>query len=82
MKISHIKITGGESDAAAYRQATLLAGRLIDGGLWDGKLPIRFEDVHAVAKKMKPLTDKDFSMFTLEDFVQVGNVEVGDSASY
>ncbi|MCA9891450.1 MAG: hypothetical protein KC615_00610 [Anaerolineae bacterium] len=81
VKISHIKITGGESDAAAYRQATLLAGRLIDGGLWDGKLPIRFEDVHAVAKKMKPLTDKDFSMFTLEDFVQVGNVEVGDSAS-
>ena len=70
VKISHIKITGGESDAAAYRQAAMLAGRLIDGGLWDGKSPICFEDVHAVAKKMKPLTDKDFSMFKLDDFVQ------------
>lgn len=70
VKISHIKITGGESDAAAYRQATMLAGRLIDGGLWDGKTPIHFGDVYATAKKIKPLTDKDFSMFTLEDFVQ------------
>jgi len=70
IKISHLKIVGGESDAAAYRQATMLAGRLIDGKLWDGETPIRFDDVYTVAKKMKHLGDKDFSLFTLEDFVQ------------
>ncbi|MEL6368340.1 MAG: hypothetical protein AAFQ16_10320, partial [Pseudomonadota bacterium] len=37
VKISHIKIVGGESDAVAYRQAITVAGRLIDGGLWDGE---------------------------------------------
>jgi hypothetical protein len=72
VKISTLKLVGGESDAAAYHQATLLAGRLIDGKLWDGETPIRFADVYAVAKKMKHLTDKDFSLFALEDFVQVG----------
>jgi hypothetical protein len=72
VKISHLKIIGGESDAAAYRQATMLAGRLIDGKLWDGETPIRFDDVYAVAKKMKHLTEKDLSLFTLKDFVQSG----------
>lgn len=72
VKISHLKIVGGESNAAAYRQATMLAGRLIDGKLWDGESPIRFDDVYAVAKKMKHLTDRDFSLFSLEDFVQPG----------
>ncbi|QPC81687.1 hypothetical protein G4Y79_18630 [Phototrophicus methaneseepsis] len=72
VKISHLKIVGGESDAAAYRQATMLAGRLIDGKLWDGETPIRFDDVYTVAKKMKHLTEKDLSLFTLEDFVQSG----------
>lgn len=72
VKISHLKIIGGESDAAAYRQATMLAGRLIDGKLWDGESPIRFDDIYAVAKKMKHLTDRDFSLFSLEDFVQPG----------
>ena len=72
VKISHIKIVGGESDAAAYRQATMLAGRLIDGKLWDGESPIRFDDVYAAAKKMKGLTDKELgALFTLEDFVNV-----------
>ncbi len=74
VKIGCLKIIDGESDAAAYRQATLLAGRLIDGKLWDGASPIRFNEVYAVAKKMKHLTDKDMSLFTLEDFVQVGDV--------
>lgn len=73
VKISHIKIVSGETDAAAYRQAVALAGRLIDGKLWDGETPIRFEDVYRVAKKMKFLTDKDFSLFTLTDFVQVSD---------
>ena len=72
VKISYLKIVGGESDAAAYRQATMLAGRLIDGKLWDGETPIRFDDVYAVAKKMKHLTEKDLSLFTLDDFVQSG----------
>lgn len=81
VKISHIKIVGGETDAAAYRQAITVAGRLIDGGLWDGESQIRIEDVYATAKKMKHLTDKDFSLFSLEDFVQTGAVtEITDTS--
>jgi hypothetical protein len=72
VKISHLKIVGGETDAAAYRQAVLIAGKLIDGRLWDGQSPIRIADVYAVAKKMQYLTDKDLSLFTLNDFVQAG----------
>lgn len=75
VKISHLKIIGGEADAAAYRQAVLIAGRLIDGKLWDGDSPIRINDVYATMKKMKHLTDKELGLFTLEHFVQVGAVE-------
>jgi hypothetical protein len=74
VKLSHLKIVGGESDAAAYRQAALIAGKLIDGKLWDGESPIRIDDVYAVEKRMKYLTDKDLSLFTLDDFVLVGAV--------
>lgn len=70
VKISAIKIVGGEGDASAYRQAVMIAGRLIDGKLWDGETPIRFDDVYAVAKKIKHLNDKEFSLFTLDQFVQ------------
>ena len=78
VKISAIKIIGGESDTVAYQQAFAIAGRLIDGKLWDGEAPIRFDNVYAVAKRMRHLTDKDLSLFTLEDFVQpntTGNSE-------
>lgn len=70
VKMSHVKIVGGETDATAYRQAVMLAGRLIDGKLWDGESPIRFKDVYAVAKQMKQLQDNDLLLFTLEDFVE------------
>jgi hypothetical protein len=33
VKVSHLQLTGGETDAAAYKQAVLIAGKLIDGGL-------------------------------------------------
>ena len=79
VKISHLKIVGGETDAAAYRQAVLLAGKLIDGKLWDGESSIRIDDVYALAKKLKHLTERDLSMFTLQDFVQVGTVEPSDT---
>jgi hypothetical protein len=74
IKISHLKITGRETDAAAYRQAVLIAGKLIDGGLWDGKTPIYLEDVYVTAKKMKHLSDKELSLFSLKDFVQVSSI--------
>ncbi len=73
VKISHLKLTDGETDVAAYRQAVLLAGKLIDGKLWDGESPIRIDDVHALAKKLKHLIERDLSLFTLEDFVQIEN---------
>lgn len=59
VKISHIKIVRGESDAVAYWQAINVAGRLIDGGLWDGESQFRFEDVYATTKKIKGLSDKE-----------------------
>jgi hypothetical protein len=74
VKISHLKIVGGETDAAAYRQAALIAGKLIDGKLWDGQSPIRINDVYTTMKKMKHLSEREMSLFTLEDFVQVGGV--------
>lgn len=80
VKLSHLKIVGGETDAAAYRQAVLLAGKLIDGKLWDGESPIRIDDVYTLAKKLKHLTERDLSMFTLGDFVHVGMVEASDTA--
>lgn len=80
VKISHLKIVGGETDAAAYRQAVLIAGRLIDGKLWDGKSPIRIDDVYTVAKKLKHLADKELSLFALTDFVQIGTVEQDTSS--
>src|SRR5690606_14539861 len=73
VKISHLKIVGGETDAAAYRQAVLIAGKLIDGKLWDGQSPIRIDDVYTTMKKMKHLSEREMSLFTLEDFVQVGD---------
>ncbi|MBK9750102.1 MAG: hypothetical protein IPO91_25465 [Chloroflexi bacterium] len=80
VKISHLKITGGETDAAAYRQAVLIAGKLIDGKLWDGDSPIRIDDVYALAKKMKHLTERDLSLFALTDFVQTGEtIEADDT---
>lgn len=72
VKISHLKIVGGETDAAAYRQAVLIAGKLIDGKLWDGASPIRIDDVYTTMKKMKHLSEREMSLFTLEDFVQIG----------
>lgn len=72
VKISYLKIMGGETDAAAYRQAVLIAGKLIDGKLWDGQSPIRIDDVYTTMKKMKHLSEREMSLFTLEDFVQVG----------
>ncbi|MBZ0283464.1 MAG: hypothetical protein K8L97_22200 [Anaerolineae bacterium] len=72
VKISYLKIVGGETDAAAYRQAVMIAGKLIDGKLWDGTVPIRIDDVYTTMKKMKHLTDGEMGLFALEDFVQVG----------
>ncbi len=73
VKISYLKIVGGETDAAAYRQAVLIAGKLIDGKLWDGSTPIRMDDVYAVQRKLKHLSDAEMSLFALEDFVEVSD---------
>ncbi len=73
--ISYLKITGGETDAAAYRQAVQIAGKLITGGLWEGKTPIRIDDVYRVQRQIKGLSDKEMSLFTLEDFAQQGTDE-------
>ena len=73
VKMSYLKIVGGETDAAAYRQAVLIAGKLIDGKLWDGASPIRIDDVCAVQRKLKHLSDAEMGLFALEDFVQVSS---------
>ena len=69
--LSRVKLTGGETDAAACQQALACAGRLIDSGLWDGESQIYFDDVYATAKKIKGVSEKEIgSLFTLEAFVR------------
>jgi hypothetical protein len=80
VKISHLKIVGGETDAAAYRQAVQIASLLINGKLWDGETPICIDDVYALADRVKHLTAGDMALFSLTDFVQIGAVEP-DTAS-
>jgi hypothetical protein len=46
------------------------SGGLISDKLWDGQSAICIDDVYATMKKMKHQSDKDFSLFTLEDFVE------------
>lgn len=46
--------------------------KLIDGHLWDGKSPIRIEDAAVFEKKLKHLSAKELSLFSLTDFVQPG----------
>ncbi len=80
VKMSYLKIVGGETDAAAYRQAALIGGKLIDGKLWDGQSPIRIDDVYAVQRKLKHLSDAEMSLFALEDFVQMSSdIDIAES---
>ena len=46
------------------------------GGLWDGLSPIRITDVARTLKALKPLSDKDLTLFSLTDFVEVGSPEI------
>lgn len=68
--IRFLKIADVETDTEVYQQAVLTAGRLIDGKLWDGRTPICITDVEAAQHKLKHLSDKEMSLFTLEDFAQ------------
>jgi len=74
IKLSHLQIVGGEEEAT-HQQALALVGKLIEGKVWDGSIPIRIPDVPALAKKLKHLTARDLSMFTLEDFVETDFLE-------
>ena len=71
VKISHLKIVSGETDAAAYRRATLTGARLIDAGLWDGQSPIRIADAHATYARIRDLDDEALGAMQLSDIVQV-----------
>jgi hypothetical protein len=53
-------------------QALPLLGKLIEGKLWDGKSPIRIDDVPALEKKLKYLSAKDLALYSLTDLVQPG----------
>ena len=72
VKISHLKIVSGDTDAAAYRRATLIGARLIDAGLWDGKSQIRIEDTQATYGRIKDLDDEVLGAMKLSEIVQVG----------
>ncbi len=68
--ISHLKLTGGETDAAAYQQAIGLAGKLIDGGLWDGASAIRIPDVYVLQRKIGHLSPAEVTLFSLDELVE------------
>ena len=65
-----LQVPNGDPGTEVYQQAVLIAGRLMDGKLWDGKDPICIADVDAAQGKLKHLSDKDLSLFTLDDFAQ------------
>ncbi len=71
----NLSITGDEIDEALQQQAVVIAGRLIDGKLWDGQSPIVIADVFTSWSRMQHLSDKEFSLFSLDDFVQVSTPE-------
>lgn len=79
VKRSHLRIMGGESDAETHRQGVQIAGRLINGKLWDGTSPIWIDDVVVAQRKLKHLTDRELSLFTLEDFVRVRDADTPDA---
>ncbi|MBN8595838.1 MAG: hypothetical protein J0M33_29055 [Anaerolineae bacterium] len=68
--ISHLKLTGGDTDAAAYQQAIGLAGKLIDGGLWDGASAIRIPDVYVLQRKIGHLSPAEVTLFSLDELVE------------
>ena len=71
VKIGCLKIIGGETDAAAYRKATLIGARLINAKLWDGKTPIHIEDAHATYARIKDMDDAALGASTLSDLVKL-----------
>ena len=56
-------------------QAIQIASKLLVSKLWDGKTPIRIADAEKILTKLKPLDDKTLSLFTLADFVELGEAE-------
>jgi len=56
-------------------QAIQIASKLLVSKLWDGKTPIRIADAEKTLTKLKPLDDKTLSLFTLADFVEIGEAE-------
>ncbi|MBZ0277126.1 MAG: hypothetical protein K8I60_13330, partial [Anaerolineae bacterium] len=57
----------------------LIAGKLVDGKLWDGQTPIRLRDVYALTKRMQHLADREMSLFTLNDFAETGAAETPET---
>jgi len=73
VKISHLKIVSGDTDAAAYRRATLIGARLIDAGLWQGQSPIGIGDAQQTYAQIQDLDDAALGALSLADIVQVDN---------
>lgn len=80
VKLSHLEVVGGE-DETIQQQALALVGKLIEGKLWDGTVPIRIPDVPELAKKLKHLTARDLSLFRLEELVEIASAEGGLSSA-
>lgn len=66
--VSYLHVTNGDPGSEVHQQGVLIAGRLIDGKLWDGKFTIYIDDVADAQRKLKHLSDKEMSLFMLEDF--------------
>jgi hypothetical protein len=68
--VSYLHVSNGDPGSEVYQQAVQIAGRLIDGKLWDGKFAICIDDVADAQRKLKHLSDKEMSLFELEDFAR------------
>jgi hypothetical protein len=56
-------------------QAIQIASKLLVSKLWDGQSVIRIADAAKTLKKLQPLDVKTLSLFTLTDFVEIGEFE-------
>ena len=70
VKLSHLKIVSGDTDAMAYRRAALIGARLVDSGLWDAGTPIEIHDAHATYQRIRHLDDDALAQMTLADVLQ------------
>jgi hypothetical protein len=72
VKRRYVQIAGIVLDDEAIKQVMPILTKLIGGKLWDGLSPILITGMASTLDKLRFLSEKDLTMFSLTDFVQIG----------